>query len=235
MIKICKFIVINIQNVAYWPTTRPGWQNRKCTYVNNRCIRSRNIRIITLTVDGLNECNLWRPQEEGGVNYYITECTGNSISLETRPVGDKMRYWKPAPSRLGPQASGWAAQESGKETQLWPIEWGSICCSSVRSPTPSHTQPFQIKWEVYFSKNCVARLYCVVVMILHASVDVYVLCDCIVGHGCDNTTKRYISKSIAKDFLENIFSSIISFFVRIVNPMININPEGKRLDSEVFS
>ena len=22
--------------------------------------------------------------------------------------------------------------------------WGSICCSSVRSPTPSHTQPFQI-------------------------------------------------------------------------------------------
>ena len=31
----------------------------------------------------------------------------------------------------------------------------------------SHTT-FQIKWEAYFSKNCVARLYCVVVMILHA-------------------------------------------------------------------
>ena len=29
--------------------------------------------------------------------------------------------------------------------------------------------PMAIKWEVYFSKNCVARLYCVVVMILHAS------------------------------------------------------------------
>ena len=30
-----------INNVVYWPTTRPGCQNRKCTYVNNRCIRSR--------------------------------------------------------------------------------------------------------------------------------------------------------------------------------------------------
>ena len=45
------------QSVVYWHTTRPGCQNRKCTNVNNRCIRSRNIRIITLTVDGLDECN----------------------------------------------------------------------------------------------------------------------------------------------------------------------------------
>ena len=55
----------------------------------------------------------------------------------------------------------WAAQENGKETQLWHIEWGSICCSSVPSPTPSHTQPFQIKWEVYFSKKlCCSSLLC---------------------------------------------------------------------------
>ena len=26
------------------------------------------------------------------------------------------------PERLGPQAPSWAAQENGKETQLWPIE-----------------------------------------------------------------------------------------------------------------
>ena len=38
----------------------------------------------------------------------------------------------------------------------------------------SHTQPFLIKWEVYFSKDCVASLYCVV-MILRAYVDVCVL------------------------------------------------------------
>ena len=104
------------------------------------------------------------------LNYYITQCTGNSIiwgsdELETR-CGRENQH----PERLGPQASGWAAQENRKEMQLWPIEWGSICCSSVRSSTPSHTQSFQIKWEVYFSKNSVARLYCVVVMILHASV-----------------------------------------------------------------
>ena len=31
--------------VVYWPTTRPGCQNRKCTCVNNRCTRSRNSRV----------------------------------------------------------------------------------------------------------------------------------------------------------------------------------------------
>ena len=75
------------------------------------------------------------------------------------------------PEMLGPRAPIWAAQENRKEMWLWPIE--SICCSSVRSPTASHTQPFQIKWEVYFSKNCVVRLYCVVIMILHASAYEY--------------------------------------------------------------
>ena len=34
-----------VHRIVYWPTTRPGCQNRKCTYVNNRWIRSRNIRI----------------------------------------------------------------------------------------------------------------------------------------------------------------------------------------------
>ena len=33
-------------------------------------------------------------------------------------------------------------------------------CQTTQRSTPStHTQTFQIKWEVYFSKNCVARLY----------------------------------------------------------------------------
>ena len=75
--------------------------------------------------------------------------------LVWRPV------WSPDPlvTRCGrenqhpAETSGWAAQENWKETWLWPIEWGSICCSSVRSPTPSQTQTFQMKWEVYFSKR----------------------------------------------------------------------------------
>ena len=58
--------------VVYWPTTRPGCQNRKCTYVNNRCIRSRNIRIITLTVDVLNESNCDAQKKKGTLDYYIT-------------------------------------------------------------------------------------------------------------------------------------------------------------------
>ena len=100
---------------------------------------------------------------------------------------------KTAPSRRGPRdprLSSWRSDEleirCGWENQH-PAEWdpgpwlsslgewernadghksgGSICCSSVRSPAPSHTQPFQIKWEAYFSKNCVPRLYCVYVFV----------------------------------------------------------------------
>ena len=142
---------------------------------------------ITLTVDGLNECDLWRSQEEEwALNYYITQCTGSSISWrqdavekastqQCGPSGPRLsscswisdeleiRYSRENQhsERLGPQASGWAAQENGKEMRSWPLEWGSICCSYVPSPTPFHTQPFQIKWEVYFSKElCSSSLLC---------------------------------------------------------------------------
>ena len=129
---------------------------------------------MTLTVDRLNECEIVTPtRRRWTLNYYITQCTGNSISWGSDELEIRCSRENPHPERLGSQAPGWAALENGKETRLWPIEWGSICCSSVRSPTPSHTQPFQIKWEVYFSKNCVARLNCVVVMILHVYAYVF--------------------------------------------------------------
>ena len=112
--------------------TRLGCQNRKCTYVNNRCIRSRNIRIITLTVDGLNECNCDAHKKKGALSYYITwwrqevrsvwrpdpleiRCgresqhlaegaSGPPIrNLETRPVGEKMLDWGTCPREAGPQ------------------------------------------------------------------------------------------------------------------------------------
>ena len=70
--------------VVYWPTTSPGCQNRKCTYVNNRCIRSRNIRIITLTMDGLNECNYDAHKKVG------VELLYNSVKTGSQRVGDKM-------------------------------------------------------------------------------------------------------------------------------------------------
>ena len=77
------------------------------------------------------------------------------------------------PERLGPQAPGWAAQENGKETRLWPIEWGvnmlQFCSVSY---SLSHTT-LSITWEVYFSKElCSSSLLCCCV--LHA--DVCVLC-----------------------------------------------------------
>ena len=138
----------------------------------------------------------------------------NSVHRKFNQFGDQMSWGSDEleircgrenqhQERLGPQAPSWAAQENGKETWLWPIEWGSICCSSVRFPTPSHTQPFQIKWEVNFSKNCVAcHLYCVMVMIMHADIHMclyswswwWLYNNCI--SICTNTLEKSINPSI---------------------------------------
>ena len=83
---------------------------------------------------------------------------------------------------VGPLAPGWAAQENGKETQSWPIEWGSIYCSSARSSTPSHTQ--RLKWEVYFSKELRRSS-----LLLCRRYDFACMCVCIVGY--EYTTVRY--------------------------------------------
>ena len=161
-----------VGTVIYLPTTRPGCQNRKCTYVNNRCIQSRNSSV-ALTVDGwmsaicdahkkvdvellynsvqLGDQTSWREDAEEKARTQQRESSGPRLSsLEIRPVGEKMLEWEHVPERLGPQAPGWAAQENRKETRLWPIEWVSICCSSVRSPTPSHTQPFNKGGGIFF-------------------------------------------------------------------------------------
>ena len=99
-IKLAKIILRG--DVVYWPTTRLDCQNRKCTCVNNRYIRSRNNQdIIALTVDGLNECNLWRPQEEGDV-----ELLYNSVKTGSQLV------WRPDP----------LVTRCGRESQH-PAEW----------------------------------------------------------------------------------------------------------------
>ena len=99
--------------------------------------------------------------------------------LEIRPVGEKMLEWGPSPREAGPPGPRLSNSGDKKETLLWPKEWGSICCSSVQSPTPSHTQPFQIKWDVYFSKKmCRSSSLC-------RRFDSACKCICvyIVGHG----------------------------------------------------
>ena len=123
----------------------------------------------------------------GRLNYYITQWDWKSVSwrsdeLETRcgreshhptegalgtpsefwrPVGQKMLEWEHVPERLGPQAPGWADKENENDTRRSPEGLGrSICCSLCSvSNSLSHTQPFQIKWEVYFFKEVFARLY----------------------------------------------------------------------------
>ena len=126
--------------------------------------------IINLTVDGLNECEIVMPtRRRWALNYSIAQCTGNSITWGSDELEIRCGRENQHPERLGLRLSS-------------PGEWERNAVMA--------TQPFQIKWEVYFSKNCVARIYCVVIMILHTDVHACI-CVCIVGHGCDNTTNSY--------------------------------------------
>ena len=105
---------LHLWGVEYWPPTRPGCQNRKCTCVNNRCTRSRNIRIITLTVDRLNESEIVKPTRRRlTMNYYITQCTGNSISWGSDELkircGRENQHpaeWAPRPPVEQPRRTG---------------------------------------------------------------------------------------------------------------------------------
>ena len=117
---ICIIRNPSLKIVVYWPTTRPGCQNRKCTYVNNRCIRSRNIRIITLTMDGLSECNCDAHRKKVDIELLYNSLTGNQLIWRPDQLGTRCGKESQHPERLGPQAPGWAAQENGKETRLWP-------------------------------------------------------------------------------------------------------------------
>ena len=92
-----------------------GSQNRKCTCVNKRCIRSRNIRIITLTVDRLNECEIVTPtRRKWELNYYITQCTGNSISWRQYAV-EKSQH--PAEGALRPLIEQFEIRRVGDQTR----------------------------------------------------------------------------------------------------------------------
>ena len=110
--------------------------------------------IITLTVDRLKECEIVTPtRRRWTVNYYITQFTGNSIIWGSDELERGCWIEEYVPERLGLQAPGWAAQENGKETQLWPIEWGvNMLQFYSDSNSLSHTT-LSIKWEIYFSKE----------------------------------------------------------------------------------
>ena len=95
----------------------------------------------------------------GQLNYYITRWRQEVRELKNERVGDKMRLRKPAPSIEGPQAFGLAALVNEKDTTLMAIRAGV----NILQFSNSLSHANQIKWEVYFSKNCVTRrLHCLV-------------------------------------------------------------------------
>ena len=74
--------------------------------------------------------------------------TGSQWVLESRwwqDVVEKASIQQSRPPGLRLSSSGERERDADGHQR-----GGSICCSSVRSPAPSHTQTLQIKWEVYF-------------------------------------------------------------------------------------
>ena len=118
--------------------------------------------IITLTVDGLNECEIvtLAGRRVGVKLLYNPGEDRKSISWRSDQLEISCSRENQHPERLGPQAPGWAAQENGKET-LMAIRVGvnTLQFCSV-SNSLSHTT-LSIKWEVYFSKRlCRSSLLC---------------------------------------------------------------------------
>ena len=134
-------------------------------------------------------------------NYYITRCTGSSISwrwcgredqhpaegalrpsiellqLEIRPVGEKMLEWGTCTREAGFPGPRLSSQENGKKNTVMAIRVGVNMSQFYSvSNSLSHTT-LSIKWEVYFSKElCCSSLLC-------CRYDSACLCVCIVGHG----------------------------------------------------
>ena len=82
-------------------------------------------------------------------NYYITPARGSSDQLERRCWSENHVQGEAGPPC--PRLSNPRKQEG--KTVIARRVWGSICCSSVQSPTHLSDTILSIKWEVYFSKE----------------------------------------------------------------------------------
>ena len=110
---------------------QPNCQNKKCTCVNNRCIRLKisgdnlDSRRVELSV------NVTLTRSRWASNYYITPVTGSSEQLERRCWNENhvpAEAWPP-----GPWLSSSGEQERNAVIARRVV--GSICCSFVQSPT----------------------------------------------------------------------------------------------------
>ena len=184
--------------VVYWPTTPPGCQNRKCTYVNNRCIRLRNIRII-LYIGWVEWVQLWCPQDERGVKLlYNSVKTGSQLfwrpnQLETRCSRESQHsaegalgtpdwaVWRPDPlvtrcGRESQHSAEWAprppVEQTRKET-LMAIRVGINMLQfwSV-SNFLSHTTLSNKVRGIFFEELC--RSYLLLCCYVYASASEYI-------------------------------------------------------------
>ena len=107
---------------------------KKCTCVNNRCIRSKILgdQRITLTVNGLNWVRIVTlARSRWTSNYYITPATGSSGQLEKRCWNENHVPAEAEPP--GPRLSSTGERE--RNAAVARRVGGSICCSSIQSPT----------------------------------------------------------------------------------------------------
>ena len=138
---------------------------------------------IILTVDRLNWVRFVTPtRRRWATNNYITQ-----VKTGSQAVRDQTSWRKDAGMRNMSQR-GWAHRPSVKQ----PRRTGKKHCYGHKSGSQyvavlfglqlpltvkllvTLSNPFKLNERCIFLMNCVARLYCVVVMIMHASAYVYV-------------------------------------------------------------
>ena len=107
---------------------------------------------------------------ETGSQWVGDKMSWRQDAVERRPpsrrgLGTPDSFWRPDQlvtrcGRESPHPAEWASapphsrlsssREQERHNANGHKSGGSICCSSVRSPAPSHTRTFQMKWEIYF-------------------------------------------------------------------------------------
>ena len=162
-----------VQRLYNLLTSEPaGLLDEKCTCVNNRCIRSKmsgdnlDCRWVELSTNVTLARSRWTS------NYYITPATGSSDQLERRCWNENhvsAEAWTPMPPFEQPWSMG-KKSCGGHMLQFCSVSNSPLTDNTFRN----HFEPFQIKWEVYFSKELCPLVFTVLNMFLHASA--YVLC-----------------------------------------------------------
>ena len=108
------------------------------------------------------------------LNYYIIQWR-----QEVSEFGDQTRWWQDAAEEASIQQKGppglrlSSPGERERHNADGYKSGGQYIAVFVRSPTPSHTQTFQIKWEVYFLKKSSLVFIIASICILHASAYEY--------------------------------------------------------------